>query len=207
MEVSLVIQAGGESRRMGQDKALVEFCGLPLVKYVLNRLDGLADEIIITTNRPEKFTFTGARLAGDVFPGRGAAGGLYTAFFAATRSAAAIIGCDMPFASKPLFRKLLQILEEENLDAVLPSSPNGLEPLHAVYRPQVCLQPIWRALMANQNKMVAFLPLVKSRILSIDETAEFDSKFRMFHNINTPEDINQAEEMLKEDPTLAVQGD
>jgi len=192
---------------MGEDKALVKFFGLPLVQYVMKRLDGLADEVIVTTNQPERFTFTGARLAGDVFPGRGATGGLYTALFAATKTAAAVIGCDMPFASKPLFRWLLNIMETEDLDVVLPSSPNGPEPLHGVYRPQVCLQPIWRALMANQNKMVAFLPLVKSRILSIEETAVFDSKFRMFHNINTPEDITRAEELLKEDPTLAEAGD
>jgi molybdopterin-guanine dinucleotide biosynthesis protein A len=207
MELSLIIQAGGESRRMGQDKALTKFCGRPLVKYVLDRLNGLADELIITTNRPENFTFTGVRLAGDVFPGRGAAGGLYTALFSATKPACAVIGCDMPFANKALFLRLLEIMEEGDFDAVLPSSPNGLEPLHAVYRPQQCLQPIWRALMTGRNKMIAFLPLVRTRIFSVDETAGFDSEFRMFHNINTPEDITRAEDMLRADPTLGIQSD
>lgn len=204
MELSLVIQAGGESKRMGQDKALVEFCGRPLVKYVLDRLNGLADEVIVTTNRPEAFTFLGVRYAGDVYPGRGAIGGLYTALFSATRPAAAVVGCDMPFASKALFLRLLQVMEEGNFDAVLPTSRNGLEPLHAVYRPQSCLQPIWRALMVGQNKMISFLPLVRTRIFSVEETAEFDPELRIFHNINTPEDVTQAEEMLREDPTLGI---
>jgi len=204
MELSLVIQAGGESRRMGKDKALVDFCGRPLVQYVLNRLDGLAKEIIITTNRPEDFTFTGARLAGDVFPGRGAAGGLYSALFSASKPAAAVIGCDMPFASKTLFLRLLDLMEEGDFDVAMPSSLNGLVPLHSVYRPQTCIQPIWRTLSAGQNKMIAFLPLVRARILSMEETAEFDPEFRMFHNINTPADITLAEEMLRDDPLLGI---
>jgi molybdopterin-guanine dinucleotide biosynthesis protein A len=187
---------------MGQDKALIEFHGVPLVQYVLNRLNGLADEVIVTTNQPEKFLFTGARLAGDVFPVRGSIGGLYTALFNATRPMAAIIGCDMPFASKSLFKRLSEVMESENCDVVIPSSPNGLEPLHAVYRPQVCLQPVWKMLMTGQKKMVAFLPLVRARIFSIDDTAMFDPLFRMFLNINTPEDKIHAEMLLREDPSL-----
>ena len=204
MELSLIIQAGGESRRMGQDKALIEFCGRPLVQYLVDRLAGLTDDVIITTNRPEMFTFTGARLAGDVYPGRGAIGGLYTALFSATRPAAAVIGCDMPFASKSLFMRLWQVMEEGSFDVVIPSSPKGLEPLHAVYRPQPCLQPIWQMLMTGQNKMISFLPLVKTCIFSLEETAELDPEFRMFHNINTPEDITLAEEMLRADPKLGI---
>jgi molybdopterin-guanine dinucleotide biosynthesis protein A len=204
MELSLVIQAGGESRRMGQDKALLEFCGLTLVEFVMKRLNGLAVETVITTNKPENLLHAGVRLVGDVYPGRGAAGGLYTALYAASQPVAAVVGCDMPFANKALFLRLAQILEDEEFDAVLPSSPNGLEPLHAVYRTQVCLQPIWKMLMAGHNKMIAFLPLVRTRILTFEETAEFDPLFRMFLNINTPEDKIRAEEILKEDPTLGI---
>jgi molybdopterin-guanine dinucleotide biosynthesis protein A len=53
--LSLVIQAGGESRRMGQDKALMPFLGRPLIQRVAERLAPIADELIVTTNRPDAY--------------------------------------------------------------------------------------------------------------------------------------------------------
>lgn len=191
---------------MGFDKARMDFCGVPLVRYIIDRLDGLANEVIITTNHPEHFVSFGARLAQDVIPNKGALGGLYTAFFAATNPVSAVIGCDMPFANKELFSAMIEILDKEDLDAVLPSTTDGLEPLHAVYRTRTCLPAVWQAIMADQHKLIAFLPKVKSLVLSPEETAKFDSGYRMFHNINTPEDMKRAEEMVNADPSLRNRG-
>ncbi|MCX8063463.1 MAG: NTP transferase domain-containing protein, partial [Anaerolineales bacterium] len=76
---SLVVQAGGESRRMGKDKALLPFLGKPLIQRILERLIPVVDEALVTTNHPERYGFLNVPLVGDVFPGRGALGGLYTA--------------------------------------------------------------------------------------------------------------------------------
>ncbi|RME08873.1 MAG: molybdopterin-guanine dinucleotide biosynthesis protein MobB, partial [Anaerolineae bacterium] len=77
--LSVVIQAGGRSSRMGQDKALMPFLGEPLVRRVLRRLRPLADELLITTNNPQDYPPLGVRLVPDVIPDRGALGGLLTA--------------------------------------------------------------------------------------------------------------------------------
>ncbi len=55
--LTVIIQAGGESRRMGQEKALVPFLGRPLISRVIDRLAPIADEMVITTNHPEAFGF------------------------------------------------------------------------------------------------------------------------------------------------------
>jgi len=73
---SVVIQAGGESRRMGQDKALLPFLGEPLIERVINRVVPYADELLITTNNPEDYKVFNVPLFQDILPGIGALGGL-----------------------------------------------------------------------------------------------------------------------------------
>ena len=74
--LTIAVQAGGESRRMGQDKALMPFLGQPLIQRVVKRLSAIADEIIITTNQPDSYRFLGLPLFPDTRPGHGALGGL-----------------------------------------------------------------------------------------------------------------------------------
>ena len=70
MKLSIAIQAGGESRRMGQDKGLASFLGKPLVARLVERLAPLADEVLVTTNRLQEYAFLGVPLFPDLLPGR-----------------------------------------------------------------------------------------------------------------------------------------
>ena len=54
---TVVIQAGGQSSRMGEDKALKLFLGRPLIERVIENLLPIADEMIVTTNRPAEYGF------------------------------------------------------------------------------------------------------------------------------------------------------
>src|SRR4030043_1489998 len=100
--LSVVIQAGGQSSRMGEDKALKPFLGRPLIQRVIDRLSPIADEMIVTTNRPDDYAFLNLRLAPDFKPGRGSLGGLHTAIASATLPFVAVVACDMPFANPDL---------------------------------------------------------------------------------------------------------
>ena len=97
--LTVVIQAGGESRRMGQDKALIPFLGDHLIQRVRGRVAPLADELLVTTNQPQGYRFLGLPLFPDLIPGRGALGGLYTALSAASQPLVAVVACDMPFVN------------------------------------------------------------------------------------------------------------
>ena len=80
---------------MGEDKALKPFLGRPLIQRVIDRVSSIADELIVTTNRPEDYFFIQARLVSDLIPDRGALGGLYTAIASATHPFVAVVACDM----------------------------------------------------------------------------------------------------------------
>lgn len=193
--LTLAIQAGGKSSRMGQDKALMPFRGQALIQTVLERLAHLADEIIVTTNAPENYTFLGVPLYPDIRPERGALGGLYTALRCASHAQVAVVACDMPFASIPFFVAASKLLVENDADLVIPQTEYGFEPLHAFYRREACIQPIERALDANKWKVISWFDEVRVHALTIEETAAFDPAGLAFRNLNTPEDFAKAENL------------
>src|SRR5690348_15751473 len=108
--LTVAVQAGGQSSRMGEDKALKSFLGRPLIERVIARLSPIADEMIVTTNRPAEYGFLNVRLVSDLKPGRGALGGLYTAIASAKHPFVAVVACDMPFASANFFESAHRLM-------------------------------------------------------------------------------------------------
>ena len=203
--LTVCIQAGGQSSRMGEDKALKIFLGRPLIQRVVDRLAPIADEIIVTTNRPEAYSFLNQRLIPDLKPGRGALGGLYTAIASATHPIVAVVACDMPFASAAFIEMASQLLVKEEADVVIArvasraeqtgKSNEGYEPLHAIYRRETCLPAIEAAIDADQWKVIAWFSKVKVRVLANEELNQLDPAGLAFWNVNTPEEFTKAEQI------------
>ena len=193
--LTVCIQAGGQSSRMGEDKALKIFLGRPLIQRVADRLTPIADEIIVTTNRPDDYRFLDLRLYPDIKPDRGALGGLYTAIASAMHPIVAVVACDMPFASGTLVEAMSRLLVENETDVVIAKSEGGFEPLHAVYRRETCLPATEAAIDADQWKVIAWFPQVKVHTLTPEDVRRYDPTGLAFWNVNTPEEFKQAEEL------------
>lgn len=200
--LTLVVQAGGESRRMGQDKALLLFLGQPLIQRVLGRVAHLADEIIVTTNNPPAYRFLEHPLAADLLPGRGALGGLFTALSAAAHPLVAVVACDMPFVSPGLLEIGCDRLQGSDCDAVIPLLEGGTEPFHAVYRRETCLPAVQRAIQADKWRVDSWFGEVRMCYLVEDEISKHDPDGLAFWNVNTPRELKQAEHIAisQEDP-------
>jgi len=195
--LTVCIQAGGASSRMGEDKALKPFLGRPLIQRVVDRLQLIADELIVTANRPEEYSFLDIPLFPDLKPGRGALGGLYTAIASAAHAYVAVVACDMPFASPGLIQAAVKIMGGEQANVVIARSEEGYEPLHAVYQRETCLPAIEAAIDADQWKVIAWFPQVRVRILTLDEIRAADPDGLAFWNVNTPEEFARAEKMAR----------
>ena len=195
--LSLVIQAGGQSARMGEDKALKLFLGRPLIQRVIERLAPIADEILVTTNHPDDYAFLGLRLVPDLVAGRGALGGLYTALASAASPIVAVAACDMPFASASLLEAATRLMVQEEADVVIARTNEGYEPFHAVYRRAACVPAIQSAIQADQWKVIAWFPQVKVRELTMGEVTRLDPSGLAFWNVNTPEEFAEAERLAK----------
>lgn len=198
--LSIAIQAGGGSRRMGQNKALMPFLGRPLIERVIARLQPLADELFITANEPELFSFLGIPVYPDIQPGQGALGGMLTALRHARHPAVAVVACDMPFASPQLLQYQHQVMVGKKVDLVVPLTALGPESLHAVYQKMACLPAIETALATGKLKLSGWFEQVNIHRLAIDEWERFDPDHIIFTNLNTPDEFLKAEQYAKTHP-------
>ncbi|OGO17753.1 MAG: hypothetical protein A2Z14_06745 [Chloroflexi bacterium RBG_16_48_8] len=193
--LTISIQAGGQSLRMGRDKALVHMAGKPLIEHVLEQIEGLGDEILITTNDPEAFAYLGIRLESDPIPGAGSLAGLHTALKAAHNSHTLVLACDMPFVSRPLLDFMVELAPQT--DIIVPLRDGYFEPMHAIYS-QMCLAPIEAALREGNTRVISFYDHVQVRIIDETELARYDPRGMSFFNVNTLEDLAHAEDYLRE---------
>lgn len=207
--LSGVILAGGQSRRMGEDKAFLQVGGRPLIERVLDAVAAVADEAIIVTNTPEKYAGQRVRLVRDVYPGTGALGGIYTGLRTARNERCLVVACDMPFLNPDLLQYMAG--QSEQYDVVIPYLGEGpppadawvaakahdLHPLHAIYSKR-CLEPIERAIQQGDLRTIAFLPEVRVRFLSRAEIDQFDPEHRSFFNANTPQELRYARELSRQ---------
>lgn len=189
--LSIAIQAGGQSSRMGNDKALLPLAGKPIIEHILGRVDGLGDEIFITTNQPAGYAYLGIRLVADRHPGAGALEGLFTALSAAHGERTLVLACDMPFVNPTLLAYMIELSPQA--DVVVPRHGGKFEPLHALYS-RDCIPFVKASLDADETRVLCFFPKVRIRTVEEDELIRFDPTLQCFFNINTPEDLVRAEQ-------------
>ena len=199
-DLSVVVQAGGESKRMGSDKALVTFLGAPLIMRPIKRLYPICSEMLITTNAPEEMGFLqsyidGGRmhLASDPTDRRGALIGIHTALSTATLDFVALVACDMVFPSPELMRYLHGLLVESGADVAIPTTHNGFEPFHAVYRRETCLAAVEDALANGLSKATSWFPNVEVVKVGPDEILKVNPRGGAFVNVNTPDELRELE--------------
>ena len=196
LSVSLVIQAGGKSSRMGQNKMLMPFLGVPLIQRVYDRTKKIAGEVLIVSNKPEELAFLDVDVVRDSIVGKGAIGGLYTAMDRASSEYVAVIACDLPFVSAAILNEGIRLLEQTGADVAIPKV-NGdfYEPLHAVYRREMCKSAIYNAIQADQRRLISWFPTVC--VVEMDEILckQLDPDGLAFFNINNKEDFLLAEKI------------
>ncbi len=185
---------------MGENKALKLFLGRPLIQRVIERVAPAADEVLITTNDPDAYRFLQLPLFADLRPGRGPLGGLYTALVSARHPQVAVVACDMPFASGPLLVASAGLLQQDQADVVIAETPEGFEPMHAVYRREACVPAIEAAMDADQWRVISWFPRVKVRKLTVQERGRYDPDGLAFWNVNTPAEFEWAERRASEQP-------
>lgn len=188
MKVSVAVLAGGQSRRMGRDKAFLPIGGRPAVQRVLERVVSLSDDVILVTNAPDKYVpYTNCRIIGDIYPGKGSLGGIYSALVAAWYPHCLIVACDMPFLNTRLLKYLARLASIWDYDVVVPRISEKWETLHAVYSKR-CLYPIEQCLRQGQLRVRSFFESVRVCVVERYRLERFDPLLRSFLNMNTPEE-------------------
>ena len=181
---SLVILAGGRSRRMGQDKATLPADDGTLIEHLARRLAPVVDETIIAGGSVAA-PFEGARLVADRQPGLGPLSGMLAGFAAAKRRHVWVVACDLPDVEPALGGLLLALAGD--YEAVVPRPDEEPEAVCALYVRD--LAPRIEALLeAGGRSIKSLLDRSTVRYVTSDELRAVDPQLRSFRNINTPAD-------------------
>ena len=189
-EITGIILAGGRSSRLGKDKGLCEFKGKPLVSYAIRTLSPLCGQMMISANYfPEKYAEFGLPVVADEIKDIGPLGGIYTCLKKSKTRHNLILSCDTPFVNTKVFQHLLN--EVENEQVVTPSHETFLiEPLSAYYNTNV-IGDMEIAIRNKHFKMMDFFKQIRFKSVNMDSNLSFFTDY-LFLNINTPEEMEQA---------------
>lgn len=203
--ISVLILAGGRSRRMGQDKVWLTLDGVPLVERVVRRVLPLADEVLFSANAPERFEAlaqtlsVSSQVVADLFPGAGPLAGIHAALSVAQHDLLLVLAADLPFVNAALLRHMIGLAH--GFDAVVPQTPHpltgelGWEPLHALYR-RSCLPAVAARLAAGERQVLCFYPDIRVRAVPAHELQRYDPTLVSFFNVNSPEDWRRAQGLV-----------
>jgi molybdopterin-guanine dinucleotide biosynthesis protein A len=183
VDVGVVVLAGGRSRRMGRDKALLPFAGQPLIAHIIAQVRILGDSILIGANDSGRFAFLGCPVIADQRPDEGPLMGLMSCLAASRHELNVVLSCDVPTIDVHLLRRM--IVAAEGADAVVAVDAAGRpEPLFAVYR-RSCAPVAEAILAAGGRRLTDLLERITVRRVPLPEGD-------WYRNLNTPDDYRAA---------------
>ncbi len=178
-----VVLAGGQSRRMGVDKALLPLGGEGMLQRVVRQVEPWFDQVLISARGADDYAFLGHPVVPDAQPGLGPMGGLVSALEHARHDLVLVLPCDLAEVPLDLVSRLLR--QARGVNAVVPQSADGhYEPLVAVYRRS--LLPILRAaLERGERRLIDLFPDLGVSALPL-------APGEVVRNLNTPADYQGA---------------
>jgi len=189
------ILAGGESSRMGRDKALLELEGVSLIVRAARLVESIAGPPMIVGS-PERFGALGWKTIADDFPGAGPLGGIATLLHPTETEWNLVIACDLPHLTREWLEFLVGRALGSNADAVLPMNERGAEPLCAMYSKR-CEPAIRTALERGTRKVTDGLAGLRISVIEPAEWKAFDSDGLLFKNMNSPADFEEAKARIE----------
>lgn len=190
-EVLGIVLAGGASRRMGTDKALLEDLEGSLMDGALATLSKLADRILISSG-DRVYRRPGASWPAsikDARPDQGPLGGLATIMKECPARFYVCLSVDTPLVTAPLLLSMLEKARRKakDYDLFLPHLEGRFYPLTAVYLPS-SLPPMQTALDEGDYRVMSLLDKLRLRPFGKEELAAYGSPQTLFLNVNRPED-------------------
>jgi len=185
------ILAGGESSRMGQNKALLHLGGEPLILRLARMVRSVTGTAATVVGPPEVYTPLRLRAIRDDWPGAGPLGGIATALRASESQWNLIIACDLPYLSVDWLQYLTRRAQESDCDVVMAITAGGPEPLCAMYR-KTGESAIWLALDRGARKVTDALASLRIEYLEPSDWKCFESDGLLFKNMNSSSDYEEA---------------
>lgn len=190
-----VILAGGRNTRFpGKKKAFRKIGDGMILEGIYKLFLELFKEVIIVVNEPEEFAGWDMTVVTDILPFRCALAGIHAGLFYASFPYAYVTACDTPFLCPELIEHIVSKIKP-GFDVIVPRTQDGLEPLSAVYSKR-CIPLIEENLENNIFMIKKIYKKRKVREIPVEELKQFDPDMRFAFNVNTPQDLETARQMV-----------
>lgn len=180
------VLAGGKSSRFGSNKALASWRNGNVMDAVASAVMDISDELFIVANEPATYKYMGLPIIKDTIINAGPMAGLLSALKSARGNRAFIAACDMPLLNPGLIQWMWGI--ETWAAAVIPKTPNGLEPLHAIYHKSL-IPLLEHSIMENQLSLQRFIAGISRYEISSDDIIKFCPDFSCLKSANTKDEL------------------
>jgi molybdopterin-guanine dinucleotide biosynthesis protein A len=199
IDVTGVLLAGGNSRRMGEDKRYLVVGEQTLLERGLAVLRSIFQEVLVVIAQDSLPLNVDARVVRDLVPDCGSLGGLYTGLTQATTPYIFVVACDMPFLDPAVITQFTS--RRASADIVMAKLAARLHPMHALYG-KGCLPVLEQMIRARQLKIQEMLshPSLRVQYVTEADLLTIDPSGRSFHNVNTPADLEVARSLLSQLP-------
>ena len=192
LDVEGFILVGGKSSRMGTDKSRLMFDDQTAIARIADELRSAADSVRVVGSDADD-----AETIADIHSHWGPLGGIHAALTASKQDWCLIVACDLPFVTRELFERLIQ-LSDESAEAIVPLQADSRpQPLCALYRRQPCLLAAEHSIANGEHSPRALLDKVKTRYIKFDELSDLQGVEHFFFNVNTPESYERAKQIAR----------
>lgn len=182
------VLAGGQSRRMGRDKALIEIGGVPLIKHAAAMLSAVFPDVVVASDRREEYSFLDLPIIPDIRKNCGPLGGIHAALTQTKADSLFVLACDMPFVSPELIRHV--VANASRAAVAVPVMDGRAQPLCGLYARAV-LPAIELALDNGMYKLLHLLEEVKATLIPITPELSFSAP-HILDNLNSVADLERA---------------
>ena len=185
-----VILTGGESKRMGSDKARVVLSGKPMLEHITAQLEPLFSDILLSV-RTERGDVSYPQILDDT-EARAPMVGIKSALERVHTAWIFVIACDMPWVSTRLIQHLAALRSQH--DAVVPEAFDRPQPLFGFYHKN-CLPQMEERIKQGQRSMMRLLDDLDSYVLGEQQVKAIDPTLRSLVSLNSMNDVKKAERL------------
>jgi molybdopterin-guanine dinucleotide biosynthesis protein A len=198
-DITGVILSGGKNTRMGTNKSLLKFGGKTIIQRLVELLDSIFFEVIISSNKPEVYEFTKRNIIKDLIPDKGPLSGIHSALSNTSTEKVFILSCDMPLVTSKLINYLCDYNSRKQI--VLPQAEDHLQQLCGIYSKSI-LTDVEALLIESQKpgsnfkgSIYELIKRVETKIIKVDKLEFYHPD--IFLNVNTPEDYDHLKKIFK----------
>ncbi len=199
-DITGIILAGGQSSRMGTNKALLKIGDRTVIEIMARLMESLFESVIISTNTLNEYSFLNCPLVEDKYKNAGPLGGIHASLLQSATERNFVISCDLPLMSKEMIEYFVEYRTEK--DILISRAAGYLQPLVGIYERKILttIEEMLRSSIFANNKNVkhnslhALFEKVETEI--IDPTSLPFYSDRLFFNLNNMNDYEEINRII-----------